>query len=53
VIHLQAAKGVGVDVTKFRWHHPEQIRLALENAGFQVGQSTDRRSIYFVATKDT
>jgi len=49
VMHIQASPGLGLDVTKFRWHSDDELHEAFWM--FRVGVHADGRSIRWVCTK--
>jgi ubiquinone/menaquinone biosynthesis C-methylase UbiE len=50
VIHVQAGRGLGIDVTRFRWYHDWELRAALVPY-FEIHEIDEGRSIYYVCTK--
>lgn len=50
VVHLQAGLGIGLDVTKFRWHKPAEIRAAMEKH-FDVTEESRKNSFYYLCRK--
>ena len=49
VIHLQAARGIGWDLTRFRWHSEEELSKAFQKFGLLVVK--EGRSIHFLCRK--
>lgn len=50
VVHVQAAPSIGLDVTKFRWHKPEEIKRAM-GGYFLVKETLQKNSAYYLCTK--
>jgi SAM-dependent methyltransferase len=50
VVHVQAGLGIGLDVTKFRWHKPEEIKAAMGRY-FLVKEIVQKNSSYYLCTK--
>lgn len=50
VYHLQASPTIGIDVTRFTWHHERDLDLALAPY-FLVEKSSTEKSLYYVCHK--
>jgi len=51
VMHVQAAPGIGIDVTKFRWHREIELDRALDHFFSMIKKVRSERSLYYVCTK--
>lgn len=52
VWHIQASRGIGIDVTRFRWYHEKELNAALA-PNFNVRKIREGRSLYYVCTKQS
>jgi hypothetical protein len=50
VFHVQASPGIGLDVTRFRWHTEDHLDQALRPY-FEISKSSTEKALYYVCTK--
>lgn len=50
VLHVQAAPSIGVDLTKFKWHHERDLDAAFAPYFWLTKTSSDR-SLYYICTR--